>query len=448
MRRSPCVKVGPRRADRGRVRIGLTYKFLAGSLVVAAAAIGLPELIRALGVDFSTWGAFFIALGVGGGIGFFPSRILAVKFGTLRRLTEQIRVGDLSAELPPPRQSIFTDETDDLLQSVRGMMLNLREVLGRVQRTGDRVATAARDLNSAIQRVREGNQGISSTVSDVAHGVSHQRELLENTARLIRESAAEVDLNASRAREAFGFAAEANQRAGTGVEVSRLAIEKMRMVFEQIEQVGGMVFDLEAKTRHVHQITEIITSVAHRTNLLSLNASIEAARAGEAGRGFSVVADEIRKLSESAGRSADEISKLVHEIQTGTGQVADEMRQSSLMIGEGREDVNTIAVSLEQISTAVSEAAARSEEIFHGADNHSRGADRMVASIDEIAKVASNKAGAIDEVSRTATNQLEVVSAIVESSQELASLAETLRGVLHDFRTGETTGSSRLGAGS
>ncbi len=83
-----------------------------------------------------------------------------------------------------------------------------------------------------------------------------------------------------------------------------------------------------------------------------------------------MVADEIRKLSESAGRSADEISKLVHEIQSDTNEVADEMRQSSEVIGEGREDVNTIAASLEQISMAVGEAAARSEEIFHGADSH------------------------------------------------------------------------------
>ena len=104
-----------------------------------------------------------------------------------------------------------------------------------------------------------------------------------------------------------------------------------------------MVFQLEAKTRHVHQITEIITSVASRTNLLSLNASIEAARAGEAGRGFAVVADEIRKLAESAARSAEEISKLVGEIEADTQSVADEMRESGQVITEGREDVNTIA---------------------------------------------------------------------------------------------------------
>ncbi len=430
------------------MRFGLTHKFLAGSLLVASAAIGLPELIRAMGIDFSAWGALFIALGVGGGVGFFASRVLGRKFEMLLEVTEQIRVGDFSGRVPLPKESRFADETDDLLRSVCGMMLNLRELVRRVQGTGDRVATAARELSGAIQRVREGNQDISTTVSDVAQGVTQQRELLENTAGLIRKSASEVELNADRAREAFGFAAEANQRAGTGVEISRLAIEKMRTVFERMEQSSGMVFDLEAKTRHVHQITEIITSVAHRTNLLSLNASIEAARAGEAGRGFSVVADEIRKLSESAGRSAEEITKLVHEIQSDTGQVADEMRQSSQAIGEGREDINTIADSLEQISTSVSEAAARSEEIFHGEDSHSRNADRMVASIEQIAKGVHDKADAIDEVSRTTRDQLGAVSTVVESSHELASLAEELRGVLHDFRTGESAGAAGPGGES
>ncbi|MCP4039968.1 MAG: methyl-accepting chemotaxis protein, partial [bacterium] len=271
-----------------------------------------------------------------------------------------------------------------------------------------------------------------------AEGNTRQRELFDRTGAIIGEISSEVELNAGRAREAFGFAAEANQKASSGVEVSRLAIEKMRTVFERVEQTGAMVFDLEAKTGHVHQITEIITSVAHRTNLLSLNASIEAARAGEAGRGFSVVADEIRKLSESAGRSADEISKLIHEIQSDTNEVADEMRKSSQVIGEGREDVNTIADSLGQISMAVGEAAARSEEIFHGADTHASSAERMVTAMSELKSGAEGTDAAQEEVSRMARGQLDAVSKIVDGSKELLTVAEELRELLSFYRTAQT----------
>ena len=358
-------------ADTTRVRVSLTVKFVIGSLVVAGATSVVPDLADRLGIEFSAWGTFFVALGVGGVVGFFLSRMLGVKFDQLRNATDRIREGDLRVEINSVGEFGFSDEIDDLAETLAGMLERLRELVSRVQSTAHSVSDSSTGLEAALDSLRRSSEGIASTVAQVATGVDQEQELLGQASHQMYEISSEIDLNAGRAREAFGFAAEANQKAGTGVEVARLAIEKMKAVFERVEGTGDKVFELEAKTRHVHQITEIITSVAHRTNLLSLNASIEAARAGEAGRGFSVVADEIRKLSESAGRSADEISQLMHEIQADTAMVADEMRQSSQVIGEGREDVNTIASALGQISTAVSEAAQRSEEIFHGADSHS-----------------------------------------------------------------------------
>jgi len=419
------------------VRIPLAHKLVLASLAVALASVGLPELIRAAGVVFPAWATFFVALGTGAGVGFVFSRGLGPKLALLRETTELVGRGDLRAarSIDAHRPARFRDEIDELAEGVSRMHGDLSHLVAQLQGMADRLTAGSEELSHSIQNVGAGNEEISSTVAAVADGVEHQQQVLQNGTRLIQEIAAEIELNAGRAREAFGFAAEANQKAGTGVDVSRLAIDKMRTVFERVEETSQMVFDLEAKTRHVHQITEIITSVAHRTNLLSLNASIEAARAGEAGRGFSVVADEIRKLSESAGRSADEISKLIHEISSDTDQVADEMRASSRVIGEGREDVNTIAAALEQISMAVGEAAARAEEIFHGADSHAMNTERMVASMDEISKGSAGNADAIAEVSSTARAQLGAVSEIVGASRAMTQLAGELRNVLGAFRT-------------
>jgi methyl-accepting chemotaxis protein len=316
------------------------------------------------------------------------------------------------------------------------MLEQLRQLVSRVQKTAGSVSGSSAGLEAALDSLRRSSEGISSTASLVASGVDQEQELLGQASDRMAQVASEIELNAGRAREAFGFAAEANQKAGTGVEVARLAIEKMKAVFERAESTSGKVFELEEKTRHVHQITEIITSVAHRTNLLSLNASIEAARAGEAGRGFSVVADEIRKLSESAGRSADEISQLMHEIQADTAMVADEMRQSSVVIAEGREDVNTIAGALAQISMAVSESATRSEEIFHGADSHSLNAESMVTAIEEIAKVASGNGQSVADLDETMRGQLRTLGEIFDSSGAVSRLAGELEASLTFFQTG------------
>jgi len=430
------------------VRITLTTKFVVGSLVVAGGTLAFPELIRWFGLAFDAWGTFAVALGVGGGIGFFLSQMLGSKFQALRDLTDQVRGGDFSAANATLPVSRFADETDELAQSLRGMIRQLRDLVEHVQRTAGSVTSSAQSLNASIEKVRTSGQGITDAMASVASSVDKQQGMIDEAANQMQEISSAIDQNAERAREAFGFAAEANQKAGTGVEVARLAIEKMRSVFERVELTGNKVFQLEAKTRHVHQITEMITSVAHRTNLLSLNASIEAARAGEAGRGFSVVADEIRKLSESAGRSAEEITSLVNEIQADTDEVADEMRQSRMVIGEGREDVNTIASSLEQISMAVGEAAARSEEIFHGADNQSLNADRMAENLTEIANVSRGNSAGLETASHTASDQLASMATVVEQSRALTVLAEELQSTLERFRTARSAGEAKADGGA
>jgi methyl-accepting chemotaxis protein len=416
--------------------MALSQKFVLGSLVVAGVAVGFPLAVEQIGIPVERWVTPFVALGVGGGLGFVLSRAFTRSFGRLRIATERIRQGDLTTQLGVDTGPRFPDETSELASSVKGMLDSLRELVGHVQRTADRVSGAAVELARSAQSVAAASAEISVTVSSVTEGVADQQELLAGVTRGVHDRALAIEVTAARAREAFGFSAEASQKAHTGADASRLALEKLKSVFERVEQSGELVFRLESKTRHVHQVIEILTGLAHRTNLLSLNASIEAARAGEAGRGFAVVADEVRKLAESSGRSASEVAQVVHEIASETHAVADAMRESGRMIGEGREDVNTIAGSLEQIRAAVREAAARSEEIFQDADAQARDAERLARSMDEIAKMAGTHASSVENVAALVKRQSGGTDGVASSSEALAALAVELRGVLGRFRTG------------
>ncbi|HSJ96247.1 MAG TPA: methyl-accepting chemotaxis protein [Myxococcota bacterium] len=236
------------------MRVPLSSKLVVRSLLVAAAVVSFPHLVEAAGLTVAAWVAPFVALGVGGGLGFFLSRELGGRFDAVRAVTERIRSGDLR-DTALPSLSRFPDETDDIARSVHEMLASLRDVVEQVQHIADRVSASAAGLSRSTRQSQESHQEASSTVEGVAKGVADQQALLEDAMRLIRDIAQTIELNASRAREAFGFSAEASQKAHSGVDVSRLALEKMKTVFQRVEQAGTLVFQLESKTRHVHQIT-------------------------------------------------------------------------------------------------------------------------------------------------------------------------------------------------
>jgi methyl-accepting chemotaxis protein len=418
------------------VRISLVQKFVLGSFAAAAAALAVPSVLDWLQLSTTPWLRLALTFSASGAVAYaYAQRVLGDHAPAFVLLARAARGELLPAD--PLAPAFAPDESHELAHGAAALYEKLRALSHATLATGEMlergIAALATTANGANGAARE----IAETIAEIAKGGAHQRALLADVQRLSAEIASAIEANAERAREAFGFAAEANQKANSGVDVSRLAIEKMRSVFERMDNAGKMVFDLEAKTRHVHQITELITSVASRTNLLSLNASIEAARAGEAGRGFAVVADEIRKLAESAQRSADEISKLVGEIESETRSVADEMRESGQVIAEGRDDVNTIAHSLGQIRAAVGEASSRAEEIFEQADVQAQGAERMVAAMNEVTGVSSANFGSVDLVAGAAERQLESMAGIVAGADSLAGLARELLEAEARVRTRE-----------
>jgi methyl-accepting chemotaxis protein len=418
------------------VRLSLVHKFALGSLAAAGTALAVPALARGFGVSADPALVNALAVLAGGAVGAaLASRLLGEHAQAAKLVRRAVR-GDYGALGELHGGAALEDEAHELASCAASFGERLGALSQDAQSVSERLQRAVDSFAQSGKRADATAREIAETVAEIAKGGANEKALLADVQRLSAEIASAIEANASRAREAFGFAAEANQKANSGVDVSRLAIEKMRSGFERMEHTGKLVFELERKTRHVHQITELITSVASRTNLLSLNASIEAARAGEAGRGFAVVADEIRKLAESAQRGADEISKLVGEIESDTHNVADEMRLSGQVIAEGRDDVNTIAHSLGQIQSAVGEASSRAEEIFEQADVQTQGAERMVSAISEVASVASAHVASVDSVAVAAERQIEAMAEVASSSRDLAVVTRDLSEATQRARNG------------
>ena len=417
------------------MRVPIAYKFIAGFVMVIVAVLAVPHAFAGLKVTgaLGELGSVATAILVGLVIGSFFSRGITRQFRHIRESTEQIAAGDLTKPVSQVRQ-LFVDETSDIAEAINNMLKSLQELAGHLTATVVEVSTMAQSLSSSAQEVNASTEEISSSMESVSKASGVQTDMVEKVNALIRNMAETVRTAAESAKVATGSSARARETAQSGYRLSLLATEKLRGVFEQVEDSGRQLYALGEKTRHVHKITDVITKIAQRTNLLALNATIEAARAGEYGRGFAVVAEEVRKLADNAAKSAEQITTLLEEIDRESQQAIEKMRAGSAGLDEGREDINTINRFLEDIQGSVSEVASRVEEITGWTERQAADADKLVSNADEIAKAAEDNAAATQEVTAATQEQMASMEEMALSAQDLLRMAEKLESVASRFR--------------
>ena len=415
------------------MRLELLHKLVLAFALVAGLSLGVSPLLQVLGLP--AWGAAFGAMLIAASAGYACSYQVVRNFRALRSCADRISRGDLTASVRVEAGRRFPDESVDLARSVQAMLEKLCELVEQMQRAADQVAESSRELSLSSQGVCATNQEFAERVQAVAAGTVRQQEDVQRCVARTREIAQLVKQSAEGARAAFNLSSEADQRATSGAEVSRTTVAKMQSLFERIDQAARLVVRFEEKTRFVHRITEMITNVADKTHTLSLNASIEAARAGDAGRGFSVVAEEIRKLAESAGGQAEQIEDLIRQLENEAGSISEVMRAMEADVTEGRADLERIADALGQIQSAVREVQQRSGAIFEQADAQVEAARPVVQDVESIAAVATENAKATDAMERALGEQTQQLEEMVGHAARLSDMSAELGEVARKFRT-------------
>ncbi len=417
-------------------RVPLLQKILLGDVVLIgffAVVFLLHDSLQERLGEYSQVAFFGGLLLAAVGIAFVLDRVLG-RVRSLNAAAIEISRGSLGKPIEMPTPSRFGyDEVDELTVAIAHMQGNLRDLVAHIRRSSTRVAEGAADVMASTREVSNSSAEVAAALDEIARAAEEQQRLVEAAERLMEQMTHLVRRNASYAEQAAVSSGETRAALQEGTEAARGAGEKIRQVFAHVEGASEVVFALGDITQEISSIVEAITSVARQTNLLALNAAIEAARAGEYGRGFGVVAEEVRKLAESSGRSAAQISQLANDISRRSRGAVDAMRTGIDDLGEGRRELARIIDALDALARAAAEGSGRVEDISRSAREQLAGTEQMLRSMTDIARLAKQNAAGTEGVSRSLRTQAMTAREMDLSSQELAGVSRELQTVVARF---------------
>jgi methyl-accepting chemotaxis protein len=291
-----------------------------------------------------------------------------------------------------------------------------------VERQRERMAQAGQQISTLAEHVASATELLSAAADEQAQGAQKQRSQTASVATAMEQMMAtviEVARNAGATSEAAG---QARDFAAEGESMVTRAVDAINEVSASAKQLGHEIGELDVQAGEIGRIIGVINDIADQTNLLALNAAIEAARAGEAGRGFAVVADEVRKLAEKTVAATKEVEEAISTIQTRSSHATEAMRRTEKQVVESTDLSNQAGQALQQIMESISGMVGRVSQIATAAEQQSSAAEVISRSIDEIAEIA----GEADEAAGQAAS----------ATRELAGLAQELLDVSNEFREG------------
>ena len=341
------------------------------------------------------------------------NRIINKPLGLLEHAMTRAAEGDLSTEVHYESE----DEIGVIIKAQRKMRKGLVELITQFKLTAEQVASAATEIASAAEQSASGAGEQESQAGEVSSSI-------EQMAATIVESSQ----NASSATESARNAAEV---AGEGGHIVQQTIEGMQAIAESVKASSATIAELGKRSDEIGEIIGVIDDIADQTNLLALNAAIEAARAGEQGRGFAVVADEVRKLAERTTKATAEIAGMIKGIQEDTSGAVASMEEGTTQVEAGMELAVKAGDSLTSIVSVVSEVQKMIEQIATASDEQSAAAEQISGNVGNIASVSKQSAESAEQMAATA----EQLNRQTDNLNELVSrfkLDDSESSVRHD----------------
>lgn len=351
----------------------------------------------------------------------------------LQDTAERIATGELTEDMIQVDHG-RKDEIGVLINSFNHMITDLRAIITKAKDASMQVAAASEELNASADQSSHVTEQIAASTLEMASGAEDQLKSVNEASRWIQHLSQDASQIMSRSEEMSHLADTASQASGSGIHAVNdvlLQIGKIRSVSNETNKI---INNLGERSKEIGTIVNLITDIANQTNLLALNAAIEAARAGEHGRGFAVVADEVRKLAEQSAYSAHQIAGLINDIQKEVESAVVVGELSADEVSEGLCKAEQANQSFYHIKEAISSLTEKVKEVTTAVERLTTGSQEIVRATDEITSSAEAVASSTQLNAAATEQQLAAMEEIASSATALSHLAEDLSSTLTKFK--------------
>ncbi|WP_138419459.1 methyl-accepting chemotaxis protein [Aquibacillus sediminis] len=388
--------------------------------------IGLGNMILYIGLGVTILIivlAIFVAL--------FTSRMITSPIHKVMERMQTITGGDLSQE---PLETKGKDEISELMTTTNLMMDNMRYLLQQINNVSETVSSQSEELTQSANEVKQGSQQVATTMQELASGSESQANNASDLAATMESFSAKMQQANANGEEIHQASNHVLGMTTEGAQLMETSTKQMATIDQIVNDAVEKVKGLDEQSKEISKLVSVIQDIADQTNLLALNAAIEAARAGEHGKGFAVVADEVRKLAEQVGVSVTDITSIVQSIQSESTVVAESLQGGYQEVEKGTSQMQSTKETFTEIESAVSDMVTNIQTVTNNLSNMSASSQEMSTAVEEIASVSEESAAGVEQTAASAQQSTSSMEEISANSNQLAELAEELNELVRQFK--------------